>query len=127
MFGKLLALLAVPVAFVAYAALAKPKKSTHTVTGKSGRKYVVERVSQFQQPDGLLQINDVWINASATERVLRYSQLGSEVSSRKYITSPFGASNTSTPGAARTLSIAAVDFGVPLPAELLAKIRAAGP
>jgi hypothetical protein len=133
MLSKVLALLAVPIGIVAYSSLAKASPKTgpsKTVTGSSGTTWIVQRVSQFQQKDGLLQINDVlWSTpTNGTVRVLRYSQLGSAKASRKYVTSPFDAGqlgNLSATIAASQLRKAAADFGVVLPA-LLEKMRKAG-
>ncbi len=133
MFGKIAALLAVPLAFVAYSSLAKasPKTGpTFDVKGKSGTNWRVVRVNQFQEKSGLLTINDVMAGGALSiggspRRVLRYSQLGSEMGSRKYITSPFEAGNLSGSDAT-LLRMAASDFGVALPAPLMAKIRAQG-
>lgn len=129
MFGKILALLAVPLGFVAYSSYAKasPKGApTFDVTDKDGFKWRVERVSQFQQPDGLLTINDVFqtSNNAGSVRVFRYSQLGSALSTRKYITSPFESGTDKTPGIGRLLQRAATAFGVALPPTLLARLKA---
>lgn len=129
MFGKVLALLAVPLGLVAYSSLAKasPKGgATFFVKGTLGD-WRVTRVSQFQQPDGLLVINDVFATGShAGDRVMRYSQLGSSKATRKYITSPFEATGGAglSPGADRVLLKAASDFGVTLPPALRAKLPA---
>jgi len=131
MIGKVLALLAVPLGFVAYSSLAKasPKGPGVAMTGKSGSRWLLRKVSQFQQPDGLLVISDVWVPSSALgeRRVLRFSQLGSALSTRKYITSPFGGPNVKDNAVdAKLLKAAAADFGVVLPASLVDRIRKAG-
>ncbi len=128
MIGKILTLLAVPLGFIAYSSYAKASPKglpSFNVKGKSGLPWRVERVNQFQQPDGLLTMNDVFATTSSgEERVMRYSQLGSAMSTRKYVTSPFEAGNTKTPGMGRLLGQAAADFGVVLPPALAAKLRA---
>ena len=131
MIGKVLALLAVPLGFVAYSSLSKssPKGAGTPVTGKSGVRWLVRKVSQFKQADGVLVISDVWVPQSALgeRRVLRFSQLGSAVSTRKYITSPFGGPNVKDNAVdAKLLRMAASDFGVVLPFALLERIRRAG-
>lgn len=131
MIGKVLALLAVPLGFVAYSSFAKasPKGAALPVTGKSGVRWLVRKVSQFTQPDGVLVISDVWTGPSALgeRRVMRYSQLGSAIGTRKYITSPFGGPNVKDNAVdAGLLRMAASDFGVVLPSALLERVRKAG-
>lgn len=127
MIGKMFALLAVPLGFMAYSSFAKasPKgRPSFEVKGKSGTNWRVERVNQFQQPDGLLTMNDVLASGAIGERVLRYSQLGSAISTRKYVDSPFNAQPT--PPRATLLAMAARDFGVVLPPGVAEKVRANG-
>lgn len=129
MIGKILTLLAVPLGFIAYSTYAKasPKsRPSFEVKGKSGLPWRVERVSQFQQPDGMLTMNDIFSRSSGggEERVMRYSQLGSAISTRKYVTSPFEVGSSKTPGLGRLLGQAATDFGIVLPATLAAKLKA---
>ena len=124
MIGKLLGLLAVPLAYVAYSSYAKASPKTgprFEVKGKSGTNWTVVNVSKFQEKDGLLSMNDVF---QGNDRALRYSQLGSQMGTRKYITSPFEAGTTNAPGMDRLVMLASKDFGVVLPKQVLAKFRA---
>lgn len=126
MIGKVLALLAVPVGIVAYSSLAKATPKTgpsFNVKGKSGTNWAVVRVSQFQNPGGLLTMNDV---TAGGQRVMRYSQLGSALSTRKYITSPFDAGQATSSAAGQLLRRASADFGVVLPSALNARLTQAG-
>lgn len=108
MIAKVLGLLAVPLAYVAYSSLSKASPKTgpsFTQTGKSGTVWRVVRVSQFQRPEGLQTIHDIF---SGPNRVLRYSQQGSDVGSRKFVVTPLAKTDP-------LLIKAASDFGVVLP------------
>jgi len=114
MFSAKLMLLAVPLGWVAYknlsvahAATPAPGQQKFTVTGHSGTIWEVRRVKTFAVPGGTQSFNDVF---SKGARILRYSQIGSQIGTRAFIDTPLAKTD-------KRLKAAAADFGVIVPSK----------